>query len=213
MVHFIFLAMINMTKKIKFFLLFFFTLINSSIAQDYFAFKELCIKSNGVWREYGNGCADKCMIDRGYKACTSEIIFSCDCLKDRCWDGYECIDSDNYQSLARKEEEKLLEEIKETNPELFLDRDILIKRRLQDFATQANNSANNANGADLSNNSALIFSCTSSGGSWQIFNSGCADTCLSQSGPPLCDDIKTESCDCGSDRCWDGVSCILNSEY
>ncbi len=64
-----------------------------------------CEKSNGVWREFGDSCADTCYLDRGRnRSCFSNIESSCDCLKGKCWNGEKCIKNETYQENELRNE-------------------------------------------------------------------------------------------------------------
>jgi len=53
--------------------------------------------------------------------------------------------------------------------------------------------------------------CVQSGGKWTEFPNACADTCEFVRGEvDICAQVITESCDCGPNRCWNGMSCELN---
>lgn len=54
-------------------------------------------------------------------------------------------------------------------------------------------------------------SCVASGGRWNTFPNGCADTCAYAENPLLmCTQVITDACDCGPDACWSGSSCVTN---
>ena len=54
--------------------------------------------------------------------------------------------------------------------------------------------------------------CEASGGTIKQFGDGCADSCdlARNKGNMACPTVLTTSCDCGSDKCWNGISCELN---
>lgn len=53
--------------------------------------------------------------------------------------------------------------------------------------------------------------CAASGGTWELFPDSCADSCEIVNNPnPVCLQVITASCDCGPDKCWDGLTCINN---
>lgn len=76
-----------------------------------------CEQSKGMWRDFGNSCADKCEYKfQKYPYCSTAIIYSCDCGKNRCLYQDKCIDIIEYKSVYEQneaEENKLLEEVKE----------------------------------------------------------------------------------------------------
>ena len=56
-------------------------------------------------------------------------------------------------------------------------------------------------------------SCSASGGTWRTFGSSCVDSCLLVSNPMLmCLQVISEGCDCGTNKCWDGASCVPNPQ-
>lgn len=80
----------------------------------FFDDRQTCDDSKGIWREFGNGCADNCAskFDK-YSICTASIIFACDCGKGRCWNGEECTPMTSYKKIYEKdveENERILEE-------------------------------------------------------------------------------------------------------
>lgn len=53
--------------------------------------------------------------------------------------------------------------------------------------------------------------CVQSGGEWREFGNACADTCEYVRGKvDVCAQVITESCDCGPNKCWNGMTCELN---
>ncbi len=70
--------------------------------------RPLCDENKGVWREFGNGCADSCYskFDK-YSICTQELVFSCDCGQGRCWANNKCMFINDYKKIYEKESEKL----------------------------------------------------------------------------------------------------------
>lgn len=49
-----------------------------------------CAKNGGTWRDFPNTCADTC---GPHDSCGEAITDSCDCGKDKCWDGSSCINN------------------------------------------------------------------------------------------------------------------------
>lgn len=303
-----------------FLVLIFLTLISSStsLAADDFDARKVCAANKGVWREFGSDCADNCSLNRPQdKICARNITFSCDCLKDRCWDYYHCVDNKSFIASERKLEKERIAKLKAENPSLFFDlnQDEIDeeeeKEKLKNSETPSNlfqskineveeeeeqekdekpkeegkkdsgkktastsDSLNKIiivkpetnisqasgnkteNGTNLENNKPnpnsdskvistppisplatpenkdnssttkttginpsstaippsdfkiQIEACTKSGGTWKDFPNGCADTCLSKSGPAFCAEVLTPSCDCKSEtKCWSGSTC------
>lgn len=88
----------------------------SNAKADQYEVRELCEKNHGVWREFGNDCANNCYstIQKTLPFCVNAITFDCDCSPDRCWDDGECTLIKSYQQkidqLKTLEEEKLNED-------------------------------------------------------------------------------------------------------
>lgn len=53
--------------------------------------KAVCEKTKGNWQIFNNDCADTCDNKFDISACSSILIYSCNCGSNRCWDGYKCI--------------------------------------------------------------------------------------------------------------------------
>jgi len=100
---------INNLKKyiaiICFFILFFYSNnINANIIRPTtFDERPQCEKSHGMWRDFGNSCADKCEHKfQKYPYCSNAIIYSCDCGKNRCLYEDSCIDIAEYKNIHDK---------------------------------------------------------------------------------------------------------------
>ena len=50
--------------------------------------------------------------------------------------------------------------------------------------------------------------CEKSGGTWREFSNGCVDSCSAKGEDIFCTQVLTMGCDCGVDRCWNGLSCV-----
>lgn len=84
-----------------------------SIRPTSFDNRKVCNESNGIWREFGNGCGDDCVskFDQ-YEICTNAITYGCDCGKGRCWHDDRCMSIKSYKKIFDEEsaeKEKLLE--------------------------------------------------------------------------------------------------------
>ena len=188
-----------------------------------------CEKSSGIWREFGDSCADSCYLDRGRtRSCFSNIESSCDCLKGKCWDGKKCIKNETYQENELRNEKIRLNQLEEKYPELFLDRETLIKLSMKrqraknntenqaEGGVQSNQSRSSGRSKNNSNNkkpltkSEMIQSCSKNKGIWKRFSNDCADNCSQISVGAICNAKTTESCDCGKDKCWNGFNCATN---
>jgi len=78
--------------------------------------RPICEKTKGIWREFGNGCANGCAsaFDK-FVVCTEAIVFGCDCGKARCWNGETCVALKDYKKIydaEQKKDEKILSEAK-----------------------------------------------------------------------------------------------------
>ena len=72
--------------------------------------RAICEKSNGLWREFGNACADDCYSKFDELAiCSRDRNYSCDCGKGKCWNNEKCI--------AVLEYKKIYDEIKQQDLE------------------------------------------------------------------------------------------------
>lgn len=74
--------------------------------------RQACNESNGIWREFGNGCGDNCVskFDQ-YEICTNAITYGCDCGKGHCWHDDRCMSITSYKKIFDEEsaeKEKLI---------------------------------------------------------------------------------------------------------
>lgn len=79
--------------------------------------RPICQETKGVWRQFGNGCADDCRskFDQ-FSICTQALTYGCDCGKSRCWNGDKCVSQKSYKEIFDVEmaaDAKLLNEAKE----------------------------------------------------------------------------------------------------
>ena len=84
------------------------SLVNAQFARSTsFDDRPICEESKGIWREFGNGCADNCesKFDK-YEVCTTAITYACDCGKGRCWNKNKCIAMSAYKVIFDKEAEE-----------------------------------------------------------------------------------------------------------
>ena len=51
-----------------------------------------CLRVNGKWIEFSNGCVDSCDYRRNPKdiSCIQVLTSGCECGKDKCWNGETC---------------------------------------------------------------------------------------------------------------------------
>ena len=54
-----------------------------------------CLKVDGRWLNFNNGCADSCSYRRNPQEiiCTQAFTYGCECGEDRCWNGKTCEDN------------------------------------------------------------------------------------------------------------------------
>ena len=83
--------------------------------------RPICEENKGVWREFGNGCADQChaKFDE-FTMCSQALTYACDCGKGRCWDGEMCVLMRDYKKIYDKEvkeEQKILDAAKDKRKE------------------------------------------------------------------------------------------------
>jgi len=212
-------------------IIWFAALILIPIKQDILAYevfvnnKYICEKQKGIWREFGNDCADIC--DRRIEVlpiCTNSVaMFSCDCGKNKCWNrnNEECIFYKEYKAQIKKaeedhkkaeEEKKKLEEKKNTAiatiPEL-------------DSGAGLVETTTSIPAAPVSDPNAdflayLSQTCRNFGGEWKNFGNSCAGTCEAKSNNSksiTCSSIASDSCDCGEGKCWYQNKCIKIDDY
>lgn len=69
--------------------------------------RNICEESKGIWRQFGNGCADTCeaKFDK-FVMCTQALVYSCECGKNRCWNGEACLALKDYKKTYDIEVEK-----------------------------------------------------------------------------------------------------------
>ncbi len=144
------------------FLLFLVFVSCNSIAQEArsttFDNREVCEKSKGVWRQFGNGCASSCnsKFER-FKVCTMAITYSCECGNDKCWDGEnnKCVLLNDYKVVFDKEQKDIqdkLDEMKDArkeqakqNVEKIVNNLIKNYRKNQTVDNSGSNSSNQSN--------------------------------------------------------------------
>lgn len=89
--------------------------IQNAIAQKKstsFENRPICEENNGVWREFGDGCANNCEAKfQKYQACTRELIYNCDCGQGKCWLDNKCVTISSYKRKFDKEEDERQKEL------------------------------------------------------------------------------------------------------
>lgn len=93
---------------------------HSSLAQNFrattFDNRSICEENFGVWREFGNGCVDRCEVKfNKFRICTMALTYGCDCGVDRCWQGDKCVTIEEYKKtyeIKAAEEQDNLEQLK-----------------------------------------------------------------------------------------------------
>jgi len=128
----------------------------------------ICEKSKGTWRQFGNDCADKCHNKfEKYPICVRASVFSCECSKNHCWNGEECVfirDYKNFFDVEYAKEQKILEAAKESRKaEALANRQAIIEKlnkptdlELQNLAEKGNASLDASNNFVQSNASFLM---------------------------------------------------------
>lgn len=132
--------------------------------------RQVCEETKGIWREFGNGCGDKCIskFDK-FDICEWRITYACDCGKGRCWDGSVCIAMGEYEDVYAKQQEKERRIIEEAKQKRRIQALIYHKKRmlsLVDGARRGTISSQNAEGQEAvapSNNFAQVYSDVTNG--------------------------------------------------
>ncbi len=101
----------------KFLLIFLFYIFSTSVfaqSNRYISFdnRQICEKNKGVWREFGDACANSCenKFDE-YSICAKALTYSCDCGTSRCWYKNECIAASKYKKIYDEEIQKINKEL------------------------------------------------------------------------------------------------------
>lgn len=142
--------------------------LNSVIADDRktsFSEKPNCEKNDGVWRQFGNSCADNCQskFDK-FAICAQAITYGCDCLKGRCYDEGKCILTSDYKEKydkIKEEKSKILElEKAERKDKFLINRQIILRKLTTPMGTDGkkdnNKSESNLTNQNLQNGQNLI---------------------------------------------------------
>lgn len=112
-----------MIRVLKKFLILFFLFCSGlataqTIRSTSFDDRTICEKSKGTWRQFGNDCADKCRNKfEKYPICVRASVFGCECSKNHCWNGEECVFIRDYKQIFDAEyakEQEILEAAKES---------------------------------------------------------------------------------------------------
>jgi hypothetical protein len=86
----------------RIFCLIFIFFATEALAQSFretsFDERPMCERQNGVWRSFGDGCADSCeaKLD-SFMVCTQAITSGCDCGGSKCWNGNGCVNLNDYK--------------------------------------------------------------------------------------------------------------------
>ena len=143
----------------KFYLIFFLLLFTSSLATGQtvrstsFDDRETCEKDRGVWREFGNGCADSCeaKFDKT-SICTQAITYACECGKNKCWNGERCSAMQDYQKIfavRQAREKERLAIAKRARQELLEENtDSIIGNIIENKRTESTNPSTGVSGAN-----------------------------------------------------------------
>lgn len=80
--------------------------------------RPICEQSKGVWREFGDACANNCSdkFDE-FRVCSKAVTYSCDCGINRCWHEQKCISNSTYKIIFDKEKEQSDKELAQRKKE------------------------------------------------------------------------------------------------
>lgn len=101
--------------------------------------KDVCERYKGVWREFGNGCADNCHDSKTFLGlCAQTIVYACDCGKNKCWDYNRCISNRKFQKMVddQREKRRLEAERLRMEEELKLERQRLSDKVQEDLMSE-----------------------------------------------------------------------------
>lgn len=105
--------------------------------------KELCEKQSGLWREFGNDCADNCKPKfNKLSICTQLVTFACDCGENKCFEGGMCVSNLVYQKFFEEKqakEQKILEKQKVKRVKEFKEKKEELVRKIMENKSQAQN--------------------------------------------------------------------------
>ncbi len=123
--------------RAKTFLIFALIFCSSFSRPTTFDEREICEKNDGIWREFGNDCANSCEAKANeFAICTKLIISSCQCADLYCWnsEAKECQKISDFKKIyqAKLEQEKAKKEAeikakKESN-QAEKDQQIIVKK-------------------------------------------------------------------------------------
>ncbi len=128
---------------------------NNSYAQserlEIFEKRAECLKNNGIWREFGNGCADSCESQfSGFIFCSMVIIYGCDCGIDSCYYDNKCISHEKYgiinERKIKQKESSQEEELRQ------IQRKNLINERMAELVSRYNIDSDQNNKTNVFNN-------------------------------------------------------------
>ncbi len=198
--------------------------------------KVICEKTQGNWRLFNNNCGNSCESKFSLPVCTSILTYSCDCGKNRCWDGDKC----SSDKVAKKVFDKIAEKNKaEREKELVIlkeQEELFYKNnKAKNIAILKGNHTQN-NPVDNSNsrpspvkikspikinsktkniNGTKKQLCKQQNGIWKEFKNGCVDNCDSKIAASMCTTALTFGCECGKSRCWDHAQnfCVEIKDY
>src|SRR3989338_5764356 len=108
-------------KILMFFAILFLSSQTYAKSKTSFDDRPICEENKGVWREFGNSCANSCeeQFDE-YAICGKETIFACDCGEKSCWHENKCIKITEYEKIfaeLKKEKEEQSQAIKKEREE------------------------------------------------------------------------------------------------
>ncbi|MCE3254930.1 MAG: hypothetical protein K0R25_424 [Rickettsiaceae bacterium] len=103
-------------KKFLFFILIFYS-TNALARTAWVDNKASCEKTKGIWKLFGNSCADNCDSKFDISYCISVSTYHCECGTSKCWDGNQCISNEiaklDWEERTKELKKKRLAELKE----------------------------------------------------------------------------------------------------
>ncbi len=79
-----------------------FTAGEENVRETTFDDRPFCEKNGGVWREFGDICANSCRSKAQESQCSSQIVYTCDCGPDRCFDNQTCVKFSEFKKAYDK---------------------------------------------------------------------------------------------------------------
>ncbi len=68
--------------------------------------RDVCEKTKGVWREFGNSLGDNCEAKFDQFSIAAQVLtYACDCGKSKCWNGDKCVAMLDYKKVFDQKQE------------------------------------------------------------------------------------------------------------